>query len=203
MPAASERASREAAGPRPAAVRYNDWRRVRLPEAATFVPALPVSVVVPCFEAPDALALTLAGLARQAWPRALLEVVVVDDGSEPPLELPALPVPAPLDVKLVRQARRGFGLARARNAGARAAAHPILVFLDGDTIAEAGAAGGPCALAPRGLRRIDAGLLRVRLGGGHRWRGGPRPRGHARRAVRGSALRCALVGAPHGPEPGI
>ena len=138
MPAASERAFREAAGPRPAAVRCNDWRRVRLPAAGTFRPALPVSVVVPCFEAPDALALTLAGLARQDWPRALLEVVVVDDGSEPPLELPALPVPAPLDVKLVRQARRGFGLARARNAGARAAAHPILVFLDGDVIAEAG-----------------------------------------------------------------
>ena len=138
MPAASERASREAAGPRPAAVRCNDWRRIRLPEAAAFVPTLPVSVVVPCFEAPGALALTLAGLARQDWPRALLEVVVVDDGSEPPLELPALPVSAPLDVKLVRQARRGFGLARARNAGARAAAHPILVFLDGDVIAEAG-----------------------------------------------------------------
>ena len=138
MPAASERACREAAGPRPAAVRYNDWRRVRLPAAGTFRPTLPVSVVVPCFEAPGALALTLAGLARQDWPRALLEVVVVDDGSEPPLGLPALPGSAPLDVKLVRQERRGFGLARARNAGARAAAHPILVFLDGDVIAEAG-----------------------------------------------------------------
>ena len=138
MPAASERACREAAGPRPAAVPCNDWRRIRLPEAASFVPILPVSVVVPCFEAPDALSLTLAGLAGQDWPRALFEVVVVDDGSEPPLELPALPVSAPLDVKLVRQARRGFGLARARNAGARAAAHPILVFLDGDVIPESG-----------------------------------------------------------------
>ena len=138
MPAASERACREAAGPRPAAVRYNDWRRIRLPEAGTFVPTLPVSVVVPCFEAPDALALTLAGLEGQDWPRGLFEVVVVDDGSEPPLELPALPVSGPFDVKLVRQERRGFGLARARNAGARAAAHPILVFLDGDVIAEAG-----------------------------------------------------------------
>ena len=125
---------RQAAGPRPAAVRCNDWRRVRLPEAATFEPTLPVSVVVPCYEAPDALALTLAGLEGQAWPRGLFEVVIVDDGSEPPLKLPALPVSAPLEVKLVRQERRGFGLARARNAGARAAAHPILVFLDGDVI---------------------------------------------------------------------
>ena len=39
----------------------------------------------------------------------------------------------------MRQTRRGFGLARARNAGAKAAAaHDILVFLDGDVIAEAG-----------------------------------------------------------------
>ena len=138
MPAASERACRAAAGPWPAAVPGNDWRRIRLPAASTFVPRLPVSVIVPCFEAPDALALTLAGLAGQDWPRKLFEVVIVDDGSEPPLEIPALPVSAPLDVKLVRQERRGFGLARARNAGARAAAHPILVFLDGDVIAEAG-----------------------------------------------------------------
>ena len=135
MPAASERACREAAGPRPAAVRYNDWRRIGLPEAGTFAPTLPVSVVVPCFEAPDALALTLAGLEGQDYPRELFEVVIVDDGSEPPLRRPA---PAPLDVKVVRQERRGFGLARARNAGARAAAHGILVFLDGDVIAEAG-----------------------------------------------------------------
>ena len=140
MPVASERACREAAGPRPAAVPCNDWRRIRLPEAATFVPTLPVSVVVPCFEAPDALALTLAGLEGQAWPRELFEVVIVDDGSEPPLRrpVPAPLDPVPLEVKVVRQERRGFGLARARNAGARAAAHPILVFLDGDVIPESG-----------------------------------------------------------------
>ena len=145
MPAASERACRGAPGPPPAAVPRNDWRRVRLPDPATFVPTLPVSVVVPCFEAPDALALTLAGLQRQDYPRALFEVVIVDDGSEPPLPHPGPGVPdpaelgpAPLDVKMVRQQRRGFGLARARNAGARAAAHPILVFLDGDVIPESG-----------------------------------------------------------------
>ena len=122
-----------AARPPAAAVRGNDWPRVALP--APFRAARPVSVVVPCFEAPDALALTLAGLEGQSYPRALIEVVVVDDGSSPPLVLPRA---CPLEVRLVRQARRGFGLARARNAGARAAAHDILVFLDGDVIAEAG-----------------------------------------------------------------
>ena len=140
MPVASEHTCKDPAEPRPAAVRYNDWRRIRLPDPATFVPTLPVSVIVPCFEAPDALALTLAGLEGQAWPRELFEVVIVDDGSEPPLRrpVPAPLDPVPLEVKVVRQARRGFGLARARNTGARAAAHPILVFLDGDVIPESG-----------------------------------------------------------------
>ena len=140
MPTASEQACKGAPGPPPAAVPCNDWRRIRLPQPATFVPTLPVSVIVPCFEAPDALALTLAGLQRQDYPRELFEVVIVDDGSEPPLPHPAPAVlgPAPLDVKVVRQQRRGFGLARARNAGARAAGHGILVFLDGDVIPESG-----------------------------------------------------------------
>ena len=123
-----------ACAPRPAAVRDNDWRQVVLPEAADFKPALAASVIVPYFEAPAALALTLAGLEGQRWPRELFEVVIVDDGSDPPLARPA----STLDVRVVRQARRGFGLARARNTGARAAAHDILVFLDGDVIPEAG-----------------------------------------------------------------
>ena len=59
-------------------------------------------------------------------------MVLVDDGSEPPLEKPA----TSLNVKVVRQERRGFGLARARNAGVRAAAHDVLLFLDSDVLVE-------------------------------------------------------------------
>ena len=121
--------------PRPATVPYNDWRQVALPAAETFTPSLPISVIVPCYQAPAALALTLAGLEGQHYPRHLFEVVIVDDGSDPPLSPPPS---TPLDVRVVRQERRGFGLARARNTGARAAAHDLLVFLDGDVIAEAG-----------------------------------------------------------------
>ena len=129
------RGAMPAGTPRPAAVRYNDWREVRMPEIANFTPTLPVSVVVPYFEAPEALALTLAGLERQDYPGDLFEVVIVDDGSCPPLSVPSS---TPLNIKVVRQERCGFGLARARNAGVRAAAHDVLVFLDGDVIAEAG-----------------------------------------------------------------
>ena len=129
------RESASAARPGPAAVRGNDWRQVAVPAPAAFRPALPISVVVPCFKAQGALELTLAGLEGQDYPRPLFEVIVVDDGSRPPLRVPAS---TPLRVRTMRQERRGFGLARARNAGARMALHDILVFLDGDVIAEAG-----------------------------------------------------------------
>ena len=120
--------------PPPNRVRYNEWPRVAVPEAGAFTPTEGVTVVVPHFEAPKALALALAALERQRYPRELLEVVVVDDGSRTP---PA-PPPSRLALRVVRQDDRGFGLARARNAGARAARHDILVFLDGDVVADEG-----------------------------------------------------------------
>ena len=118
--------------PPPAAVSGNDWRQVALPPAGGVEPRLPVSVVVPYFERPRALALTLAALEAQSYPRDRFEVVVVDDGSRTP---PRIPAATGLDISVVRQQRRGFGAARARNTGARAAKHDILVFLDCDIIA--------------------------------------------------------------------
>lgn len=120
--------------PRPADVPYNDWRQVALPPPEEFTPSLPVSVVMPAYGPPGAvLARTLAALEGQTYPRDLFEVVVVDDGSDPPLTLPR----SPLDVRVVRQERRGFGLARARNTGAREAAYAIILFLDCDWLVEA------------------------------------------------------------------
>ena len=124
------------AGPKPASVRYNDWRQVAVAPPDAFTPTLPVSVVIPYHQTPaGTLAMTLAALEGQTCPRELFEVVIVDDGSEPPLQRPPA---TPLDVKVVRQERSGFGLARARNTGARAAAHDVLLFLDNDMLAEAG-----------------------------------------------------------------
>ena len=121
--------------PRPATVRYNDWRRIGVPPADAFTPTHPVSVVVPYYEAPAALARTLAALEGQTYPRHLFEVVIVDDGSPTPLEPPR---ETPLNVTVTRQEDRGFGAARARNVGARQAAHDVLVFLDADMLVEAG-----------------------------------------------------------------
>ena len=120
--------------PPPQLVRYNDWRRVEVAAPGAFVPERPVSVVVPYYAQPEELGRTLAALEGQTYPRELFEVVVVDDGSPEPL---ARPRETPLDVKVVRQEDLGFGAARARNTGVRAAAHDVLLFLDGDMLPEA------------------------------------------------------------------
>ena len=132
--------------PAPAGVRYNEWRLVAPPgmrlsrggatscPADGFVPSIGVSVVIPCCDSAETLAPVLAALEGQDWPPNLLETIVVDDGSRPPLAPPA----SPLEPRVVRLEDRGFGLARARNAGARAARHDILVFLDADIVAAPG-----------------------------------------------------------------
>ena len=118
----------------PADVRGNNWRALAVATPERFEPELPVSVVVTYYEAPEALDLTLAALESQTYPRELFEVVIVDDGSRTPL---APPVGSPLKVRVVHQEDRGFGLARARNTGAKAANSEILVFLDCDMMPEA------------------------------------------------------------------
>ena len=158
----------------PAVLRGNDWRSLAPPALDTFTPAIPVSVVVPYYEASAALELTLAALEGQSYPRDLFEVIVVDDGSETPLRPPAR---SPLDVRILHQEDRGFGLARARNAGARAARHPILAFLDCDMLPESGwmaahahwhhLAGDLLTLGFRAhvnVDRIDAATIRNRTG---------------------------------------
>ena len=141
-----ESARIEAPAPAPARVRYNEWRTVAPPDERTprhgatarsadaFAPSIGVSVVIAYFETAETLAPMLAALEGQDWPRDLLEAVVVDDGSRPPLARPD----SALDLRVVRLEDRGFGLARARNAGARAAAKDILIFLDADIVAAPG-----------------------------------------------------------------
>ena len=116
----------------PTRVRGNDWRALEVADLDGFGPVHAVTVVVPYYERPEALQLTLAGLERQTYPRDLFEVVVVDDGSDPPLAKPE----TPLDLRVEYQEDLGFGLARARNTGARAANGDIVLFLDCDMIPE-------------------------------------------------------------------
>jgi glycosyltransferase involved in cell wall biosynthesis len=84
------------------------------------------SIVVPTRNRPQELAACLAALARLDYPRAQLEVIVVDDGSDDPVEIDE----DGLTVALVRQ--ENAGPAQARNTGANAAQGTFLAFTDDD-----------------------------------------------------------------------
>ena len=160
--------------PPPAGVRGNDWRTLAVAPIEFFEPTISATVVVPYYQAPEALALTLAGLEGQTYPRELFEVIVVDDGSDPPLELAG---PTPLRVRVIYQEDLGFGLARARNSGVREASGDIIAFLDCDMVPEAGWLAAharwhhaACDVVSMGFRKhldvagIDADAVRSRPG---------------------------------------
>ena len=117
----------------PDVVHGNDWRSLDPGKIGRWTPTRRVTVVVPCYNGQEPLALTFAALANQTYPMDLLEVVIADDGSDPPITVPP---GTPFEARVVAQERAGFGLARARNTGAAAATGSILVFLDCDMVPE-------------------------------------------------------------------
>jgi glycosyltransferase involved in cell wall biosynthesis len=89
----------------------------------------PVSVIVPVYDDAPRLALCLAALARQSYPPDRVEVIVVDNGSDPPADPGAMGYP---DVRTVVEPTPGSYAAR--NAGIGAATADVLAFTDSDCI---------------------------------------------------------------------
>ncbi|MGW0802396.1 glycosyltransferase [Nonomuraea sp. NPDC002799] len=111
-------------------VRGNDYRILQPPEH--FTPELRVSVIIPAYGAQDKLDLVLQGLARQTYPAALTEIIVVDNGSSPPLRLPEGTA-----ARLIHCDRPGR--AAARNAGLAQATGDVIHWLDSDVVLTSGA----------------------------------------------------------------
>lgn len=88
------------------------------------------SIVIPTYNRPERLATCLESLTQLNYPRDRFEVVVVDDGSEPPMDSVVAPFQDQLDVTLLRQSNAGP--ATARNAGAAKARGQYLAFTDDD-----------------------------------------------------------------------
>ncbi|GII01296.1 glycosyltransferase family 2 protein [Planobispora takensis] len=107
----------------------NDYRTLTPPELGAWTPSLRVSVVVPAYGDQRKLDLTLAGLAGQSYPADLTEVIVVDNGSEPPLRLPGI---RPPHTRLV--VCPVPGRAHARNAGLAEAGGDVVHWLDSDVV---------------------------------------------------------------------
>lgn len=104
---------------------------------------LEFSIVVPSYGRPLRLAACLAALEQLDYSRDAFEVIVVDDGSVPPLP----PYDGPLSLTLLRQ--ENAGPAAARNAGAARARGKFLAFTDDD-----------CAPAPTWLSALATALSR-------------------------------------------
>jgi glycosyltransferase involved in cell wall biosynthesis len=95
-----------------------------------------LSVVIPTRGRPERLGACLASLATAHVPGGGWEVLVVDDGTEPPLEaqVAAFADAAGLEVRYLRQAPAGLNAAR--NRGAVEAAGEAVAFLDDDTVVD-------------------------------------------------------------------
>jgi glycosyltransferase involved in cell wall biosynthesis len=94
-----------------------------------------ISVIVPTFRRPDALAETLASLSRLDHPADRYEVVVVDDGSgDETADVVRAAGNGEVQISYVEQSNSG--VARARNNGAEHATGDLLVFLDDDLLVE-------------------------------------------------------------------
>ena len=111
-----------------------------------------ISVVVPTFGRHRELRACLDALGRLDYPRDRYEVVVVDDGSDPPVERSTGASSSGLRVRWLRQ--ENAGPAAARNAGARVATGEILAFTDDDCMPAAdwlSEIAAALAREPRGL----------------------------------------------------
>ena len=114
-------------------IRGNNWSALVPPAGATWTPTRRVSICIPAHN-PANLRRVLDAVRLQTYPSSLMEVVIADDGSEPPIRVPG---DYPFPVSVLRLERRlAFGAGRARNAAACRASGDLLVFLDADIVPE-------------------------------------------------------------------
>jgi GT2 family glycosyltransferase len=88
------------------------------------------SIIIPTYNRPEKLGTCLESIACLEYPRDRFEVIVVDDGSEPPLSYVVAPFHTRLNLTLLTQSNTGP--ATARNQGAAKAKGKYLVFTDDD-----------------------------------------------------------------------
>ena len=89
---------------------------------------LQASIIIPTRNRPEKLAQTVGFLQQQSLPASEYELIVVDDGSHPPVVVPD--APAELACSVIRL--EGVERSAARNTGAAAARGELLVFVDDD-----------------------------------------------------------------------
>jgi glycosyltransferase involved in cell wall biosynthesis len=105
------------------------------------------SIIIPTYNRPEKLADCLESLSGLDYPRDKFEVIVIDDGSDLPLNPIVTCFHDQLDVTLIRQSHAGP--AKARNMGVKRAKGDFFAFIDDD-----------CAPTTNWLRNLSALFLR-------------------------------------------
>jgi glycosyltransferase involved in cell wall biosynthesis len=99
------------------------------------------SIVIPTYKRPEQLAVCLQACARLEYPHDRFEIIIVDDGSPVPVEVPKNDGSNLVSITCLRQFNSGP--ASARNMGAQHARGNILAFTDDD-----------CTPTPQWLRAL-------------------------------------------------
>ncbi|WP_198587248.1 glycosyltransferase [Glycomyces xiaoerkulensis] len=86
---------------------------------------------MPAYGAQEKLDHALAALSVQSYPQSLLEVVVADDGSDPPLRLPEI---RPEHCRVITTPDEVWGSAAGTNAGVAASDGQVILRLDADML---------------------------------------------------------------------
>ena len=112
-------------------IKRNDYSVLQPPAIGQWAPALSVTIVIPAHADQDKLDITLAALTAQTYPSHLVEVIVVDDGSDPPLRLPEI---VPEHTRIVRGDAGGWGSGHAFHTGICQADGDVILRLDADML---------------------------------------------------------------------
>lgn len=127
-----------------------------------------LSVVIPSRDAGARLATCLDALAAQLDAEGRFEVIVVDDGSQPPIDPRLTERGDPFPLRIVRRASSG-GIAVARNEGWRVARGRITLFFDDDIRADPRLVAGHLDTHSARTTRIGIGRLETRVGDDADW----------------------------------
>lgn len=110
-------------------IRRNRWDLLPERPLGAWTPELSVSVVLPAYADQQALDLVCAALAAQSYPDHLIDLVIVDDGSSPPLVRPPI---VPSRTRLITAT--AWGKPRAVIEGVAATEGDVLHLLDADMV---------------------------------------------------------------------
>ena len=116
----------------------NDYTHI-LEQASVFKASgkpykLTASIIIPVYNRHQILANTLAALLHQTYPRELMQIIVVDDGSSDAFLEVVKKYEDDLDITVVRQPDKGFRVAAGRNLGIRLSKGEAIIFMDADIL---------------------------------------------------------------------